>query len=91
MNERTNHILRKFIPKGRSIRDYTDEQILMFAGEINATPRKRLGCYQTPEELFDDQLDRIYVTTPWDTLFQWSIQFVIAIYVGIILQTKYSI
>lgn len=37
VNERTNRILRKFIPKGRSIRDYTDEQILMFAEQINST------------------------------------------------------
>ncbi|XOQ44707.1 MAG: hypothetical protein ACFWTN_09735 [Clostridium sp.] len=35
----------------------------MFADEINATPRKRLG-YQTPEELFDAQLDTIYTLNP---------------------------
>lgn len=59
VNERTNRLLRRFIPKGRSIHDYTDEQILMFADEIDALPRKRL-CYRTPEELFEEQLDRIY-------------------------------
>ena len=59
VNERTNRILRRFIPKGRSIHNYTHEQILMFADEINATPRKRLG-YRTPEELFEKHLDRIY-------------------------------
>lgn len=59
VNERTNRILRKFIPKRLSIRDYTDEQILMFADQMNATPRKRLD-YRTPEELFEQQLDRIY-------------------------------
>ena len=32
----------------------------MFADEIDALPRKRL-CYRTPEELFEAQLDRIYV------------------------------
>ncbi|MFU0833549.1 MAG: hypothetical protein ACFWUC_11520 [Oscillospiraceae bacterium] len=63
VNERTNRILRKYIPKGRSINGFTAEQILMFADEINATPRKRLG-YQTPEELFDAQLDRIYTLNP---------------------------
>lgn len=31
----------------------------MFADEINALPRKRLG-YLTPEELFEAQLDLIY-------------------------------
>lgn len=59
VNERTNRMLRKFIPKGHSIHDYTDEQILMFADEIDALPRKCL-CYRTPEELFEEQLDRIY-------------------------------
>jgi transposase, IS30 family len=63
VNERTNRILRKYIPKGRSINGFTAEQILMFADEINATPRKRLG-YQTPEELFDAQLDTIYTLNP---------------------------
>lgn len=31
----------------------------MFADQMNATPRKRLD-YRTPEELFEQQLDRIY-------------------------------
>lgn len=59
INERSNRLLRRFVPKGVSITAYTDEQILMFADEINALPRKRLG-YRSPEELFDDQLDIIY-------------------------------
>lgn len=59
INERSNRLLRRFMPKGTSITAYTDEQILMFADEINALPRKRLG-YRSPEELFDDQLDIIY-------------------------------
>lgn len=59
VNERTNRILRRYIPKGISIHNFSDEQILMFSDEINALPRKRLG-YRTPEELFDDHLDMIY-------------------------------
>lgn len=59
VNERTNRILRRFMPKGVSIQNYTDEAILMFADEINALPRKRLH-YRTPEELFDAQIDLIY-------------------------------
>lgn len=58
-NERHNRILRKYIPKGRSIENYTAEQILWFADEINALPRRTLG-YATPEELFDDFLDQVY-------------------------------
>jgi len=59
VNERFNRILRKYIPKGASMRNYTDDQFLMFADEINSTPRKRLG-YRTAEELFEEQLDLIY-------------------------------
>ena len=59
VNERTNRILRRFISKGTSIENYSEETVLMFADEINALPRKRL-CYLTPEELFDAQLDLIY-------------------------------
>lgn len=59
INERTNRMLRRFIPKGSAIQNYTDDQILMFSDEINAMPRKRLG-YRTAEELFDEHLDRIY-------------------------------
>lgn len=59
VNERTNRLLRRFIPKGKSINDYTDEQILMFSDTINSLPRKRLG-YRSPENLFDAFLDAIY-------------------------------
>ncbi len=59
VNERTNRVLRKFMPKGKSMNCFTPEQVLMFADEINATPTKRLG-YRTPEELFEMELDRIY-------------------------------
>lgn len=62
INERTNHILRKFVPKGMSIHRLTNKQILLFADEINATPRKRLD-YRTPENLFEAQLDRIYTAS----------------------------
>lgn len=59
VNERTNRVLRKFMPKGKSMNGFTPDQVLMFADEINATPTKRLG-YRTPEELFEAELDRIY-------------------------------
>lgn len=54
-----NRMLRRFIPKGKSIDDYTADEIMIFADIINAIPRKLLG-YHTPEELFDAELDRIY-------------------------------
>ena len=60
-NECHNRMLRRFIPKGKSISDYTADEICFFADCINGLPRKILG-YATPEELFDRQLDRIYAT-----------------------------
>ena len=58
-NECHNKMLRRFIPKGRSISDYTADDICFFADCINGLPRKILG-YATPEELFDRQHDQIY-------------------------------
>ena len=42
VNERTNRQLRRFLPKEKSINRVSAEQVLMFAAEINAAPRKRL-------------------------------------------------
>lgn len=60
-NECHNKMLRRFIPKGKSIDDYSADDILFFADKINNLPRKILG-YRTPEELFEQELDRIYVS-----------------------------
>ena len=54
-----NRMLRRFIPKGKSIADYTDEQICFFADCVNGLPRKILS-YRSPTELFDAQLDALY-------------------------------
>ncbi len=54
-----NRMLRRFIPKGKSIADYTADQICFFADCINGLPRKILG-YRMPEALFGEYLDRIY-------------------------------
>lgn len=58
-NECHNRMLRRFISKGRSISDYSIDDILFFADRINELPRKILD-YHTPEELFEKELDRIY-------------------------------
>lgn len=59
VNVRTTRLLRRFIHKGKSINDYTNEQILMFSDAINSLSRKRLG-YLSPKILFDDYLEAIY-------------------------------
>ena len=58
-NERHNRLFRRYVPKGVSIENYSAEQILWYADEMNALPRKHLG-YATPEELFDELLDQVY-------------------------------
>ena len=47
--------------QGKSMNDYSQEDIDYFADIINGLPRKILG-YNTPDELFDDELDLIYST-----------------------------
>lgn len=58
-NECHNKMLRRFIPKGRSISDYDADDICFFADCINGLPRKILG-YRTPEAMFESYLDAIY-------------------------------
>jgi len=58
-NECHNRMLRRFIPKGKSIGDYTADDIMYFADKINGLPRKLLN-YHTPEELFERELDKVY-------------------------------
>ena len=58
-NECHNKMLRRFVPKGKSIHEYSADDILFFADIINGLPRKILN-YHTPEELFEKQLDLIY-------------------------------
>lgn len=58
-NERHNRIFRRYVAKRTSIENYTAQQILYYADEINALPRRQLG-YSTPEELFDKFLDGVY-------------------------------
>jgi transposase, IS30 family len=59
-NERHNGMLREYIPKGNSIEQYSDEEILSFADELNSRPRRVLG-YHRPDDLFETFLDKVYV------------------------------
>lgn len=54
-NENTNGRIRRYIPKGISIDDITDEEIEEIERKLNATPRKKLG-YLTPYEKMDEVL-----------------------------------
>ena len=58
-NERHNGLLREFIPKGTSIEQYTDDDILDMADTLNQRPRRILD-YHSPAELFEAFLDEVY-------------------------------
>ena len=57
-NERHNGLIRKFIPKGKSINEYSIEAIARIQNWCNTLPRKILG-YFTPNEAFNDQIRQI--------------------------------
>ena len=59
--ERHNRLIRRFIPKGKQISDYTPDQIYGVELWSSSLPRKILH-YKTPDELFEDELDLIYRT-----------------------------
>lgn len=58
-NERHNGLIRRFIPKGKCMNDYSLDDIAFIEEWMNTLPRKILG-YKTPEEVFEQQLDLIY-------------------------------
>lgn len=49
--ENTFQRFRRFIPKGSSLKDYTQADIQRFVEIMNSTPRKKLG-WRTPKEVF---------------------------------------
>lgn len=48
--ENANKMIRRFIPKGSDINDYSDEYVSMVVSILNNKPRKSLG-YKTPYEV----------------------------------------
>lgn len=54
-NERHNGLIRRFIPKGSSINQCSNEIIIKVQNWCNTLPRKILN-YLTPDEAFEDQL-----------------------------------
>lgn len=57
-NERHNRLLRRYIPRGLEIERYSEEEIVRFAKEINALPRKILN-YRTPEDIFNENVKKL--------------------------------
>ncbi len=60
-NENWNGIVRRFIPKGSSFDDLTENDILRITNYINTMPRKRLG-YKSPQDLWNEEINAIMVS-----------------------------
>ena len=60
--ERHNGLIRRFIPKGKWIDDFTGQQISDVETWCNCLLQKVLG-YRTPDEIFEEEIDRIYQAT----------------------------
>ena len=59
--ERHNGLIRRFIPKGDYIKNYSLQEIINIETWCNSLPRKILA-YHTSDEIFERKLDRIYQT-----------------------------
>ena len=59
--ERHNGLIRRFIPKGDYINNYSLQDIINIETWCNSLSRKILA-YHTPDEIFEKELDRIYQT-----------------------------
>ena len=57
--ERHNGLIRRFIPKGEAIANYSLQDIIDIETWCNSLPRKILACH-TPDEIFERELDLIY-------------------------------
>lgn len=57
LNENTNGLIRRYIPKRTDFDTISDKEILMIQNKLNNRPRKTLG-YKTPAEVFYKELSR---------------------------------
>jgi len=60
-NEKHNGIIRRFIPKGKSLKDYSNNQIKQISHWMNHLPRKILQ-YQTPTEAILIHFNQLQLT-----------------------------
>jgi len=51
-NENTNGLIRQYLPKGRSFKDLTEDQLRVIENKLNNRPRKVLG-FRTPNEVMN--------------------------------------
>ena len=57
LNENTNGLIRRYIPKKTDFDTISDKEIIMIQNKLNYRPRKALG-YKTPAEVFYKEVSR---------------------------------
>jgi len=57
LNENTNGLIRRYIPKRSEFTDICNTEIMMIQNKLNHRPRKALG-YKTPFEVFMNEVSR---------------------------------
>ena len=57
LNENTNGLIRRYIPKRTEFTDISQDEIIMIQNKLNNRPRKALG-YKTPSEIFMKEVSR---------------------------------
>src|SRR5699024_10004381 len=57
-SENQHKLIRRYMPKGRPLRDVSESHVLRTQQWMNTYPRKILN-YQTPQEAFKDELKHI--------------------------------
>ncbi len=57
LNENTNGLIRRYIPKKTEFTDISYDEIMMIQNKLNHRPRKALG-YKTPFEVFMNEVSR---------------------------------
>ena len=57
LNENTNGLIRRYIPKKTDFNTVSDKEIMMIQNKLNNRPRKTLG-YRTPSEIFYKEIIR---------------------------------
>jgi len=57
-NEKHNSLIRRFLPKGKSLLNYNEDHYIKIMNWMNNLPRKILN-YPTPIEVFIEELNNL--------------------------------
>lgn len=71
-NEKHNSLIRRFLPKGKSLLDYDEDHYIKIMNWMNNLPRKILN-YRTPLEVFIEELNNLGLLDNFGELVQFDI------------------